>query len=132
MEQISIRPLRVSDFTLVVDMLKKAKKTTGDRLSTLIVAGTSAESSQENTEAKIIELGIVVLSELYDALLDDMVAWFADLCKVSKDEFLAMPLNTAMDVIEWLANDPENARFFMRAWQLYKKTGGLVTKFTNG
>jgi len=110
----------------VVGMLKKV---TASRLSTLFVSDETATKGKTDEE-KAISMGMLVLSELYDNLVDDLQEWFASLVEKTKEEYLTMPPETTLDIIDDLIENEVAKSFFSRALQVYKKMSALgnVTK----
>jgi len=113
---MEIRELKTKDIFVIVDMFKKLGDT---KLSELMVSdpGTTGEKTDDKQS---VQFGAKVLMELYNGVIDDLKAWFADLVNATLEEYMEMPATTTLDIIESLTNlDSES--FFSRALQLYKK-----------
>jgi len=118
---VKIRELTTGDMFAVVAMLKKCA---GSRLSSLIVSDESAVKGKTD-EQKAMSLGLLVLSELYDNLIDDLQKWFASLVGKTVEEYMAMPIETTLDIIDYLVDNEIAKSFFSRALQVYKKMSAL-------
>ncbi|GAG36868.1 unnamed protein product, partial [marine sediment metagenome] len=68
-----------------------------------------------------VQLGIMVLTELYDNVIGDLQAWFASLINKTVEEYMDMPAETTLDIIDFLVDDRDAKSFFSHALQLYKK-----------
>jgi len=122
-DSIKIRPLKNSDMFTVVGLLKKSIKISGSRLKEIFTSSMSAPSGPESQDAGLdsgrsIELGIMVLTELYDTVVEDLQSWFASLVGKSLDEYMELSPQTTLDIIEQLITGEDSKRFFSRALQL--------------
>lgn len=117
---MDIRPLKTSDVFAVIGMLKKIGNT---KLSNLFVSDITSTKKEKPDTNQSIQLGITVLTELYDNVIDDLQAWFASLIKKTHEEYMDMPPEITLDIIDHLVNNEEAKGFFSRALQLYKKIG---------
>ena len=123
---MKIRPLTTGDMFTVIGMLKKVGDSTGGKLTGLFSsAAGDAPKGAPNAEELAVRLGFMVLGELYSNLVDDLKTWFASLCGVGLEEYLAMPPETTLEIIDQLTESEDTKRFFSHAWQLYKKIGSL-------
>jgi len=135
-EIVKIRKLKNADMFLVIGLLEKAIKVSGSNLKNMFVAATEPATANEAGEApqpteRMAEIGLMVLSELYNTVVDDLQAWFASLINVSTSEYLDLPPDTTLDIIEQLTSGEDSRRFFSRALQLSKTMNGLK-KITTG
>lgn len=121
MDSIKIRPLKIADAKRVIDLILKAAKKSGSRITEVLSGEKSSDTPKGDIEAARIALGFSVLQELYESVTDDLLAWFADLCGVSVDQYMELPINTTLDVMEYLIEGEENERFFTRVFQLVNK-----------
>ena len=124
---MNIRPLTTADMFAVVGMLKKITNT---KLSNIFVSDDTALKGKNDTE-KSISMGILVLSELYDNLTPDLQNWFASLLEKSKEEYMKMPADTTLEIIDYLIENEDAKRFFSRALQVYKKISVLGNRTVN-
>ena len=117
---MNIRPLKTADVFTVIGMFKKIGKT---RLSDIFTSDfTEATTAGKKPEVgQSIQLGIMVLTELYDNVIGDLQAWFADLLGKTVEEYMEMPADTTIDIIDQLVESEDANGFFSRALQLYKK-----------
>jgi hypothetical protein len=124
---ISIRKLTNRDMLTVIGMLKTVGASAGSRLSSLVVAGSGVSKNQDSSseEESGIKIGFLVLTELYENLIDDLTKWIASLAGKSLEDYLEMPPETTIDIIEQLVEGEDSKRFFSRALQLSKKMSGL-------
>ena len=124
-EGVKIRALTNEDFFTVVDMLMKLGSDAGRDVTSLISSKKKADSGQERTpeeeERETIFLGLTVIQTCYKHVKDDLIKWFASLCGKSVKEYLALPPETSLQVMEYLAEAQEARSFFTRAWRLFKK-----------
>jgi len=116
-----IRALTTKDMFDVIAMLKKCA---GSRLSSLLISDENAIKGKNDNE-KAMSMGMLVLSELYDNLIDDLQAWFASLVEKPMGEYMAMPPETTLDIIDFLIDNEVAKSFFSRALQVYKKMSVL-------
>jgi len=117
---MNIRPLKTSDVFIVIGMLKKIGNT---KLSNLFVSDPTSTKKEKPDQNQSIQLGIAVLTELYDNVIDDLQNWFASLIGKSHKEYMDMPAETTLDIIDYLVSNKDAKGFFSRALQLYKKIG---------
>lgn len=117
---MDIRPLKTSDVFIVIGMLKKIGNT---KLNNLFVSDVTATKKEKPDPNQSIQLGIMVLTELYDNVIGDLQAWFASLIDKTLEEYMDMPAETTLDIIDHLVEDKSAKGFFSRALQLYKKIG---------
>jgi hypothetical protein len=127
---VKIRKLKNADMFLVIGLLEKAIKVSGSSLKNMFVSATESATSSDAGEAapateRMAEVGLMVLSELYKTVVDDLQAWFASLLNISTAEYLDLPPDTTLDIIEQLTNGEDSRRFFSRALQLSKTMSGL-------
>lgn len=129
---MEIRSLINRDLFTVVGMLKKTGEIAGsEKLSELFSAAAGDSAKKDiNLDKVSTRLGFLVLSELYDKVSDDLQNWFASLCSKKLDEFMEMPAETTLEIIDQLVHKEDTRRFFSRAWELYKKIASLKTPFT--
>lgn len=117
---IKIRPLKTADIFLVIGMLKKISNT---KLSNLFISDTTATKKEKPDPSQSVRLGMMILSELYDNVIGDLQAWFASLINKTVEEYMDMPAETTLDIIDFLVDDKDAKSFFSHALQLYKKIG---------
>ncbi len=118
---MKIRELTTADMYTVVGMLKKCA---GSRLSTMMVSDESAVKGKTD-EQKAMSMGLLVLSELYDNLIDDLQGWFASLLGMKVEDYMKTPPDTTLDIMDYLIDNEVAKSFFSRALQVYKKMSAL-------
>jgi len=119
MDKVVIRKLKTSDLFTVTGLLKKVAKS---GLSEMIVAESKSDSKIIDSPIKI---GLLVLTVLYDNVVDDLILWFASLCNVTKEEYMESDVNTTLDIIDYLSTNEDCKSFFLRASDLVKTIPGL-------
>jgi len=117
---MQIRPLKTSDVFIVIGMLKSIGNT---KLNNLFVSDPSSTKKEKPGDDQSVQLGIAVLTELYDNVIGDLQGWFASLIEKTHDEYMDMPPETTLDIIDYLVSNKDAKSFFSRALQLYKKIG---------
>ena len=133
---IHIRDYNVEDAITVVDMLVKIADGAGKDLVDMfspVKGGEEVEPlTEEELERRGYEIVIHVLNKCYTGVRPLLVEWFASLCQKSKEDFLKMPPETILDLIEQIALKKESKDFFSRACQLFKKMRNIKTCTTRG
>ena len=120
--ELKIRSLTNQDFFTVVDMLTNLSAGAGRDIAGLISSKKPVkEQTDEEQENQTLMTGILVIQTCYKHAKDDLIKWFASLCNKSVKEYLAMPPETTIAVMEYLAEAQEARSFFTRAWRLFKK-----------
>ena len=121
-EQNQIRKLTAGDVFTVVDMLKKVAN---DTLPKIIKSVSEVSSKDEKgAQGHQIQLGVLILTELYANLREDLITWLASMVYMEREEFLKSDAVLTLDIIEKLSTDKEYNGFFLRAYNLYKKIAG--------
>lgn len=115
-----MRKLQTSDVFTIVDMLKKVA---GETLPK-IIKSVSTTDTKKGGEENRLQVGILILTELYDNLRDDLLIWLADLNEMAEEEFMQSDPETVLGVIEEFATNEKYQSFFLRAYNLYKKIAG--------
>jgi hypothetical protein len=131
---INIRPYKVSDVFVIVDLLSGIAKSGSSELRTLLTAGSNDSGSivdgEQAAQERGIELVFFVLNKCYTESKDNLIKWFASLCEMTEAEFLNQPPETVLDVIEEIATRKESKDFFSRAYQLFRRIGDSRTVTT--
>ena len=117
---MKLRPLKTADVFTVIGMLRKIGNT---KLNSLFVSDPTSTKKEKPDPNQSIQLGITVLTELYDNVIDELQKWFASLIDKTLEEYMEMPPETTLDIIDELVNSKDAKGFFSRALQLYKKIG---------
>lgn len=121
---IKIRKFKNKDLFFVIDMLKEVVKNSAD-LTTIISSKKTESSSGAESEGVMEQIGLKILVSCYDAVRGPCINWFADLCGKSEEDFMELPPETSLDIITQIIESEDAKNFFMSAWSLSKKIGGL-------
>jgi len=108
---VKVRPLCVNDLFSVAKIISKA---TGEGLKAL---ADMQETSEKEVGMAIIAVGLAQAE-------DETKAWLADMIGKTPEELGKMPVMTALDIAEQLAEQEDIKVFFTRASALAKKLAG--------
>jgi len=134
---MKIRAFNVGDVFTVVKMISAIAGKAGKDLRTAFsssstdVSGMSEAEKEAVAHEQGIELMMFIIDRCFDAVEDQLKAWFASLCGMKKDEFLALPADSVLDVVDQIVTQDGAKDFFSKAYQLYKKMNGFASS-TNG
>ena len=117
---MKLRPLKTADVFTVVGMLLRVSKTSLKEMFTSDVTSTPKNKAQVDS-SQAVQIGLLILTELYQNVIEDLQKWFASLVEKTVDEYMEMPPETTLDIIDELVNGEDAKGFFSRALQLYKK-----------
>lgn len=106
---VEVRAFTVQDTFTATTMLSKVTK--GARVELAL-----ALSSKKKVDPT--EVGMALFQSMFLETQEEMKSWLADLIGKSKDEFLAMPAMTILDVIEAIAKKEDAKDFFERVSRL--------------
>ena len=128
--KVKIRPYNVGDLFFAVKMISAITGSAGDELKNLF-SGVGSGAGKELTEAQEKEQGVAIvimlLNKCFVAVEDMLQTFMASLCGMSKEDFLNLPPEAVLDIIEQIAEAKESKDFFLRACQLFRKIGGSPT-----
>ena len=108
---VKVRPLCVNDVFAVAKIIAKA---TGEGMKAL----TNVQDAGE------MEVGMAIVTVGVAHAEKETIAWLADLVDKTPEELAKMPIMTAMDIAEQLAEQEDIKAFFTRANALAKKLAG--------
>lgn len=108
---VKVRPLCVNDLFAVAKIIAKA---TGEGMKAL---ANMQDASEREVGMAIVTVGITHAEK-------ETKAWLADLVGKTPEELSKMPIMTAMDIAEQLAEQEDIKVFFTRANALAKKLAG--------
>ena len=135
-KEIKIRKLKVADRKRLSAMIEKLVEIAGDdsllnKISSAISSSSKGkgEGEEKDSEDSAIKLGIELLTTLLKTLEEETHEWFSELINVGKDEFLELPIDTELVIINQMVHAEESSSFFTIASQLYKKIELLQNKF---
>jgi hypothetical protein len=143
-KEIKIRRLTVADRKRLSTLIDKLAETVGDNSLLNMISSTVTNNSQsspengekngENTseeekEENFIQIGVKILQALVQKLEEETHEWFSELIGVSQEEFLSLPFDTELKIIDQMVNAQESSSFFTIASGLYKKMQSLQDKF---
>lgn len=137
MTEIKIRPLLRKDRKTVAGLIKKlVDKIGSSSLLTLISSDVATgkktvASVESDTDQKLINIGVQMVKQMFEAIEDDVAAWFADLIGVTVEDFDKMPFDVEIKIIEQIVAAPEAADFFTGALRLSKKMQGFAGTLNN-
>ena len=106
-----VRPLIVDDLFAVAKIIAKA---TGEGIKAL---ASMQDASEREVGMAIVTVGVAHAEK-------ETKAWLADLVGKTPEELSKMPIMTAMDIAEQLAEQEDIKVFFTRANALAKKLAG--------
>jgi len=115
-----IRKLTAQDVFTIVDMLKKVASNTLPK----IIKGVSEAPKEGDKAGAQIQIGIMILTELYANLKDDLITWLASMVNMKREEYLESDAELTLEIIDQLSTNKEYNGFFLRAYNLYKKIAG--------
>jgi len=119
-----MRKYTAEDMFNFVDILSSIAGSSGNSLATLLRPGSgNVEMSDEEAEARGIELVLYVLNKSYEGAKDKVIKFLASLSEMSVKEFLAQDPEVVLDLIEEIATREDSKRFFSKVSVLYKKIG---------
>jgi len=128
---MNIRPYKVSDVFVIVDLLSGIAKSGSSELRTLLTAGSSDSiniaDDEQTAQERGFHLVFFVLNKCYAENKENLIKWFASLCDMTEAEFLEQPPETVLDVIEEIATRKESKDFFSRAYLLFRRIGDSRT-----
>lgn len=108
---VKVRPLCVNDLFAVAKIIAKA---TGEGMKAL---ASMQDASEREVGMAIVTVGVAHAEK-------ETKAWLADLVGKTPEELAKMPIMTAMDIAEQLAEQEDIKIFFTRAKDLAKKLAG--------
>lgn len=135
-KEIKIRTLQVADRKRMSSMIEELADIAGhksllNKISSAISTTAEGKSGTDgkNGEESAIKLGIDLLTTLLKTMEEETHEWFSELIGVGKEEFLELPIDTELIIIDQMISSEEASSFFTIASQLYKKILLLRNKF---
>ena len=133
MKELKIRKLKISDRKRLSALISKLINKTGDDSIANIISSAVTETANKSDDSKQpmshVQVGIKIMSTLLNVLEEETQDWFADLVGVKKEEFLELPIDSEVQIIEQIINAEESSSFFTTASRVYKKINVLKNKF---
>jgi predicted DNA-binding ribbon-helix-helix protein len=120
---IKIRELTRKDTITVANLIKKMVEKAGKtHLLNLIAAPDKGKADKgKNNDDLLISVGLDIVMSLFDFVLEDVSAWFADLAGLSLEEYNEKaPFDADLQIIEQLREAQGVKDFFTRALRVYK------------
>ena len=108
---VKVRPLCVNDLFSVAKIIAKA---TGEGMKAL---ANMQDAGEREVGMAIVTVGVAHAEK-------ETKAWLADLIGKKPEELGKMPMTTALDIVEQLAEQEDIKTFFTRASALAGKMGG--------
>jgi hypothetical protein len=109
------RPYNISDVFAFRKILSGVVRSSGDKLRGILKAdnvGGADETSEAASEESGIKLAEFILCECLDVCEYDLKDWFASLCCMEREEFLSLPPQELLDLVEDIVTRPESKDFF--------------------
>jgi hypothetical protein len=125
---LEIRKLTNKDLFKVIEMLSKIAGTAGRELSGMITSKKAeapknliekAEAEKQQEEMGL-QIAMVIFETCFRHVQQDLIDWFASLCDMPTEEYLNLPPETTLQIMEQLTQAQEATSFFTRAWELSK------------
>jgi len=127
-QAIQIRPLTIQDRKKLSAMIQKLAVMVGDQsmlnlISSQIGKAKAAEAvDNEKSSAEIYtQVGLTILRKILEVLEEETHEWFSDLIGVTKEEFLQLPIDTEVIIIQQIVDSAEASSFFTKALQLFSR-----------
>jgi len=121
----AIRPLTVRDRDFLTEIIKKFVSELGsNELLKLMVSdpqAPQATSEEDPNDKRYALLVIEIIKRMIDVTGNDLRGWFASLIGCSIEEFLDLPIDTEIDILEQLVEMENSNRFFSRLLALASK-----------
>lgn len=118
-----VRKCTVADRKKLSALIKKlAAKLGNDQFLNLINSSKkeSDEGPQDNTA--LVSVGVMIFQLLIDVLEEETSALLADFIGAQPEDFLTLPLDTELVIIDEITSSEEFESFFTIASALYRKT----------
>ena len=128
LKEIKIRPLTVKDRKKLSSLIQKLSEKVGGQ-SWMNLISSQVTKMKENPEndgedtgnEDYIQIGLKVLRNVLEILEEETQEWFSDLIGVTIDEFLDLPIDTEIEIIDQIINAQEASSFFIKALQLFNR-----------
>lgn len=114
-KKIEVRNVEVDDVFAIAKMLGKITKGAREEIASAL------SSNMEKTNPT--EFALVLFQSLLVEADGDLKRWMADLCGIKLEEFVKLPAEVVIDVIEGLATQEGIKGFFARASLLASRGG---------
>ena len=109
-------------------MIQKLAVMVGDHsmlnlISSQIGKGKATEAVEnEKSSAEVYtQAGLTILRKILEVLEEETHEWFSDLIGVTKEEFLNLPIDTEVIIIQQIVDSAEASSFFTKALQLFSR-----------
>jgi len=127
-QAIQIRPLTIQDRKKLSAMIQKLAAMVGDQsmlnlISSQIGKGKAADPAEnEKSSAEVYtQVGLTILRKILEVLEEETHEWFSDLIGVTKEDFLNLPIDTEVVIIQQIVDSAEASSFFTKALQLFNR-----------
>jgi hypothetical protein len=136
--EIKIRALTRKDTVTVAMLIKKMIDKAGRGYLLNLIASSekpvnsdNSNEKEENSNDKLIEIGMDIILSLFDFVLEDVSAWFADLVNMSLEEYNEKaPFDADLRIVEQLLEAPDIKNFFTLALRESKMIRGFASQFS--
>lgn len=139
---MKIRALTVEDMFSLVDLLAETIEAGSEAISKVlstVKAETAPKGKKLSRKVELaqaeqsgIRIATLVLRQCWTHARPGTEAWLADVCGLTREEFLAQPPSLIMDIYDAVVGSPEGRDFFTRALRLARKMNGTVNTFLGG
>jgi hypothetical protein len=118
---LKIRPLKVADLRTLTAIIKRlVAESKQTFLSSIIVPGAGSGDSDDDGNAGYVSLFTDILVKASDVYAEDVTAWFASLLGVTAEEYMALPFDTDLLVVQQITEDSQFSGFFTKACAMFK------------
>jgi hypothetical protein len=121
METKKMRPLTVADLRTLTAIIKRLV-TEGKQtfFASIIVPGAGDGKAEDENNSGYVSLFADILVKASDIYAAEVTAWFASLLGVTAEEYMALPFDTDLQVIQQITEDPQFSGFFTKACAMFK------------
>lgn len=127
--ELKIRELTVEDNRLLISLIRKLINEMKESwISTAVqVKDTNGKKSKdievsdiEKEEEKGAQIFHVIIEKVLESYTTDLTEWFSSLLGISTDEYLKLPFDTDLKIIDLIILDPNFKFFFQRLSDQFK------------
>lgn len=128
--EIKIRQLTLEDNRVLVNLIKRLTVETSEEWITKIVKSPDGESKGADGENNYGVIFSLIVEKLISAFSEDLTKLFASLLNISVEDYLKLPFDTDMVIIEQIKKAPEFNGFFQKACVAFnlQRIIGNITK----
>lgn len=112
-----MRDLKNKDVWTVVGMLAKIADKSDLEIRKLV---TKIQDEDVKDSEKGIDVAVFVLKSAFRYVPEDLQEWLADLCEMSKEEFMEKDMDFTIEVIKELRQKEDVQNFFKKVSSMFK------------